>query len=135
LFQKTGCRAGSICKVLDEVKTTYNKQMKIKNERKALGRRVREIRKAKGFTLEQLGEKANLSYKYLGELERGNVNISFDSLLKIASVLDIYIGDFFRPDKKPIRVISKDPLSKISSSDLDLIKKSLRLLNRTFARV
>jgi transcriptional regulator with XRE-family HTH domain len=104
--------------------------MNIKNERKALGKRIREIRKAKGFTLEQLGDRANLSYKYLGELERGNVNVSFDSLMKIASALDIYIGDFFRQGKKPIKVISKDPLSKLSHSEIITVKKSLRILNR-----
>ncbi|MBI5213155.1 MAG: helix-turn-helix transcriptional regulator [Nitrospirae bacterium] len=106
----------------------------IKDARKTLGRKIREIRKLKGLTQEKLGEKADLSYQYIGELERGNVNVSFDSLMKIALALDIYIGDFFRNDKEIVKIIQeRSPLSRLSPPDLALIKKSLRLLNRTFA--
>ncbi|MBI4680030.1 MAG: helix-turn-helix transcriptional regulator [Nitrospirae bacterium] len=31
------------------------------------------------FTQEELGEKAGLSYKFVGEIERGEVNPSLDS--------------------------------------------------------
>lgn len=40
------------------------------NERKVLGERIRAIRKIKGFTQEELGERADLNYKYIGEVER-----------------------------------------------------------------
>jgi transcriptional regulator with XRE-family HTH domain len=42
---------------------------------------------------EKLAEKANLSYKYLGEVERGTVNISLDSLMRIARALRVHLGD------------------------------------------
>lgn len=104
--------------------------------RKELGKRIRELRKLKGLTQEELGEKADLSYQFVGEVERGKVNISFDSLLKIARALEIDIGNFFRTDiTLPIKIIAKDPLSKLSPSDLHLIKKSLQLLNRTFSKI
>lgn len=108
------------------------------NIRKDLGKRIREIRKMKGLTQEELGEKANLNYKFIGELERGNVNISLDSLSRISTTLDIHIADLFRKGKEPILKITvkeKSPLSKFSPQDLNLIKKSLRLLNRTFSKV
>ncbi len=38
---------------------------------------------------EQLAEKADLSYKYVGEVERGSVNISLDSLVRIAKALKV----------------------------------------------
>ncbi|MBI4378760.1 MAG: helix-turn-helix domain-containing protein [Nitrospinae bacterium] len=38
------------------------------------------MRKSRGFTQEELGEKAGLSYKFIGELERGEENVSLDSL-------------------------------------------------------
>jgi len=38
---------------------------------------------------EQLAEKADLSYKYVGEVERGCVNVSLDSLVRIAKALRI----------------------------------------------
>ena len=45
------------------------------------------------MTQEKLAEKSNLSYKYLGEVERGIVNISLDSLVRIAKALRIRIYD------------------------------------------
>jgi transcriptional regulator with XRE-family HTH domain len=121
-------------------KTPYNSGWRtvMENVRKELGKRIRELRKIKGLTQEELGEKANLSYKFVGELERGTVNVSLDSLFRISQALDIYIGDLFRKGETAIlkiKVKEKSPLSKLSSQDLRLIKKSLRLLNRTFSRV
>jgi len=42
---------------------------------------------------EKLAEKADLSYKYLGEVERGQVNISLDSLTRIAKALGVRVRD------------------------------------------
>lgn len=110
----------------------------MENVRKEIGKKIREIRKIKGLTQEELGEKANLSYKFIGELERGKVNVSLDSIDRISKALGIYIGDLFRKEKEPILKITvkeKTPLSKLSFHDIRLIKKALRLLNRTFSKV
>jgi transcriptional regulator with XRE-family HTH domain len=42
---------------------------------------------------EKLAEKADLSYKYVGEVERGCVNISLDSLVRIAKALKMKVRD------------------------------------------
>ena len=44
---------------------------------------------------EQLAERADLSPKYLGEVERGCVNISLDSLVRICQALAMRLGDLF----------------------------------------
>jgi transcriptional regulator with XRE-family HTH domain len=111
--------------------------MDIKKERKALGKKIRMVRELRGFSQEELGEKAGLSYKYLGELERGNVNVSFDSLLKISTALEISPGNLFKKgiDESFVNAtIKKNPLSKLSSEDIHTIRKSLSLLNRIFAK-
>ena len=41
---------------------------------------------------EELAEKADLSYKYVGEVERGCVNISLDSLVRIAKALKVKVS-------------------------------------------
>ncbi|MFH1287751.1 MAG: helix-turn-helix transcriptional regulator [bacterium] len=105
--------------------------------RKKLGERIRGLRMSTGLTQEELGEKAELSYKFLGEIERGQVNISLDSLEKIANALDIKIENLFSKDKIYIqKIITKErnPLSKFSSKDMVLIKKALRLLNKSFPK-
>jgi len=57
------------------------------NMRKKLGERIRELRKAAGFTQEELGERAELSYKYIGEVERGKVNASIYTFYMITQAL------------------------------------------------
>jgi transcriptional regulator with XRE-family HTH domain len=41
-----------------------------------LGKRIRALRKQKGMSQEQLAEQVGMSGKYLGEIERGQVNCS-----------------------------------------------------------
>src|SRR3989304_7274212 len=97
------------------------------NIRKGLGKRIRTLRKLKALTQEELGERTGLSYKFVGEIERGKVNPSLDSLVKIADALGVKVGDLF-PHEAYI-------FPQFSSQDLHLIKKALRLLNRAFSKV
>ncbi|MBI4849710.1 MAG: helix-turn-helix transcriptional regulator [Nitrospirae bacterium] len=106
--------------------------------RRKLGQRIRELRKSAGITQEELGERAELNYKFIGELERGQVNVSLDSIVRIAEALRVKIGDLFSKEKisvQKVTVKEKSPLSKFSPQELHLIKKTLRLLNRTFSKV
>jgi len=118
------------------VDTTYNSWgMDMENARKELGKRIREIRKIKELTQEELGEMASLSYKYVGELERGKVNVSLDSLVRISQALEIDIGDLFRKGEESVLRVTlkeKNPLSKLSYKDIQHIKTALRLLNTDF---
>ena len=66
------------------------------NQRKLLGRRIRSLRTIKGWSQQQLGEKADVNYKFVGEIERGRQNPSFDTLLKIASALGVELSELFR---------------------------------------
>ncbi|MFH1703147.1 MAG: helix-turn-helix transcriptional regulator [Nitrospirota bacterium] len=51
--------------------------------------------KLKALTQEELGERAGLSYKFVGEIERGKVNPSLDSIVRIAEALGVKAGDLF----------------------------------------
>ena len=63
--------------------------------RKILGHAIREARKAAGLSQEKLAEKADLHPNYIGEVERGEKNISVDSLLMIAGALKVSVTKFF----------------------------------------
>lgn len=106
--------------------------------RRNLGKRIRELRKSAELTQEELGEKASLNYKFIGELERGRVNVSLDSVARIAEALEVKIADLFSGEKiKVQRVLIKDknPLKRLSEQDRQIINKSLRILNRTFSKI
>jgi transcriptional regulator with XRE-family HTH domain len=103
------------------------------NKRILLGRRIRAIRKAKGWTQEQLGSRADITYKFIGEIELGKQNPSFETLVKIADALEIELSDLFRLEQgiinrkdieaklgKILKGISEDDLRKIFSLLRDL---------------
>jgi ribosome-binding protein aMBF1 (putative translation factor) len=58
------------------------------------GRRLRQLRKRKGWTQEKLAEKSEMSIDQIGHLERGNAT-TFDTLKKLAPALDIEVKDLF----------------------------------------
>jgi transcriptional regulator with XRE-family HTH domain len=60
-----------------------------------VGDRVREIRKSRGFSQEELGERSSLHYTYIGKVERGEKNITLESLVKITQALDVSLEEFF----------------------------------------
>ena len=64
--------------------------------RRIVGQKIRAYRKQAGLSQEKLAEKASLSYKYLGEVERGDVNVSLDSLMRIAKALKVKLRDLVR---------------------------------------
>lgn len=61
--------------------------------RRILGEAIRHRRKLAAMIQDVLAEKADLSTKYLGEVERGTVNISVDALLRIAKSLRVRLRD------------------------------------------
>ena len=60
------------------------------------GEKVREERKKKGFSQEQLAEKASVHRTYIGMIERGEKNITLLNIEKIANALDLEFVDLFK---------------------------------------
>lgn len=63
--------------------------------RKIIGQNLRKIRKACGWSQERLSDKSGFDQDYIGHLERGQVNVSADTLAKLAETLKVKIVDFF----------------------------------------
>ena len=62
------------------------------------GKRLRDLRKQKDMTQEQLAEKALISVDFLSLIERGINAPSFDTLEKLAIALDVHVKHFFEFD-------------------------------------
>lgn len=60
-----------------------------------LGRRLRDARQKRGWTLETLSTAAGLSSGFLSQVERGLSTLSIVSLAAICRALDVPIGDLF----------------------------------------
>jgi len=59
------------------------------NLRQAFGANVRNHRKARGLTQEELAERVELSMETIGKIERGVAAPSFDTAEKLALALDV----------------------------------------------
>lgn len=57
-----------------------------------LGEQIRKVRKDLGWTQEQLAHEAEIDRSYMGGVERGERNITFTILCRIAVALDTDIA-------------------------------------------
>jgi transcriptional regulator with XRE-family HTH domain len=62
---------------------------------KQFGKRVRELRKAKGLSQEELAFKAGIHRTYIGGIERGERNPSLKNIASIAKALGISPSELF----------------------------------------
>ena len=58
----------------------------------AFGERVREARRSAGISQEKLGELAGLHRTYIGHVERGEVNPTLTSIVRMARALGLDVG-------------------------------------------
>lgn len=59
----------------------------------AFGKRVREVRKGKGISQERLAEMAGIDRSYMGNIERGEKNITLKKAYEIGDALEVEIQD------------------------------------------
>lgn len=57
----------------------------------AFGKRVREVRKSKEISQEKLAEMAGIDRSYMGNIERGEKNITLKKAYEICDALGIHI--------------------------------------------
>ena len=84
---------------------------------KTVGARIRAYRLQRGFTQEELAERASLHNTYIGQAERGEKNLTIASLEKILSALNISFSDFFA------YMPSSDQSTSIASECYELISR------------
>ncbi|MGD9808534.1 MAG: helix-turn-helix domain-containing protein [Deferribacterales bacterium] len=96
---------------------------------KALGERIRENRKAKGFSQEKLAELSDLHPTYISHLETGKANPSLIILTNIANALEVHICDLVT-DKNKVTIDRTilDIQNALNSSEADQRVKILSML-------
>lgn len=64
----------------------------------AIGRRIRQLRMARGLTLADVADRANLSTSMISAVERGRANSSVGTLIAIAEALGVKVGELFEAE-------------------------------------
>jgi len=85
-----------------------------------IGKKIRELRKSKNFSIIDLSKESGLSTGLISQIERNMVVPSIKVMWKIANVLDVNIGYFFDEDDENIEekiVVRKDHRRSINTND------------------
>ncbi len=67
---------------------------------KRVGMNIRAIRKSQNLTIDELAEKCDFQSPYLSDVERGERNITLQTLNKILNALQVEPGHVLIPERK-----------------------------------
>lgn len=103
---------------------------------KLLGNRLRQERLKLNLTQEQLAEKVDLSTSYIGQIERGERNISLDTLVVICKSLGVTI-DYLLQDSINIEedIVYNQLYQLISSRSINEKVMALDVLKVMFSHI
>jgi transcriptional regulator with XRE-family HTH domain len=92
-----------------------------------IGSRIRTLRAANDLSQQKMAELAEISYKYLGEIERGQVNLSVEILIKISNALHVDPAEILAMKSSDNADLSRAKflLSELSEQD---VKRAIDLL-------
>jgi transcriptional regulator with XRE-family HTH domain len=96
---------------------------------------LRTIRKSMGLTQEQLGERAGISGKHLGEVERGKVSPTLAVVEKLARGLQVDLlvlvgDDAARLPRSQVRQEIVETLDRMNEAELRALLRVTRLTTR-----
>jgi transcriptional regulator with XRE-family HTH domain len=68
----------------------------VEDIQRRIGKNIRKLRSAAGFTQELFAEKAGINRTHMGQIERGECNVTIQTLKLIADVLRLDVADVVR---------------------------------------
>jgi transcriptional regulator with XRE-family HTH domain len=103
----------------------------VKNLLIALGKRVHDLRAAKGWSQEEFAHISGLHRTYIGQIERGEKNISFGNLSKISGVLGVTLSELLSGLEDgggaTVTKVNRRDRSNLESAELQKLARRLRL--------
>ena len=69
-----------------------------KRELRSVGLRVRALRQERDWTLEEFSARSGVDWKHVQKIESGQINVSFVTILRIATGFDVPIAALFESD-------------------------------------
>lgn len=98
-----------------------------------VGARIKVLRKEKGLSQEALGEKGGFHFTYIGQVERGEKNISLVNLAKIAEALEVNITQLFAyvnedMEMTELEALIQDIVTMLREADISTIHLSKNII-------
>ncbi|MDD2500846.1 MAG: helix-turn-helix transcriptional regulator [Geobacter sp.] len=99
-----------------------------------LGARIKELRRAKSLSQEQLAELVNLAPKFISRIEVGRSSPSLETIENIARALQVEIRDLFEFVHLQPGVVTADSLQELLSDMDEKTAKTVFKMVRAAAR-
>lgn len=100
------------------------------NENAMIGMRIREERKKRGMSQQEIAVAAGLSLPHISVIELGKSHPKVESLVKIAEALQVSTDTLLRPNIPAVNAIYQNELQEIigdcSPAEVDAILKIVR---------
>ena len=68
---------------------------KNENLRKKFGAKLAYVRKSKKLSQMKLAEKVDMNFNYIGQIERGEANVTIQTMTVLANALDVEMKELF----------------------------------------
>lgn len=99
--------------------------------KRAMGKRIKTVRRLRGLTQDKLAERVGLSPKYISGIERGVENPTLDNLIRLAKALGVEAYDLFlfgasEDSEKALRKASEKMLREADGKQLQLYFEVMR---------
>lgn len=93
-----------------------------------LGARVREIRKARKWTLKDVSDRTGLAISTISKMERGEISLTYDRFMRLAQGMGLDVGELFDAEAEgfahgTVSVTRKGeaPLHRSATYDYDML--------------
>lgn len=100
------------------------------DNKKKLGLKIKELRKRKGLTQEQLAELIDMEQNSISVIESGRNFPTLGTLEKIAQILEVNLSDFFNydyiDDIETIKASTKDIIHKMDDNQIRQLFKYVK---------
>ena len=104
------------------------KQKINKYDFKAFGQAIKEARKAKGISRNQLADQMNIAPRYIASIENSGQHPSLQIFYELVTLLDVSVDQFFFPKNEIEKSTKRRQLDRLLD---DMSDKGLRIVTAT----
>lgn len=106
-------------------------------ERASFGERVRNMRKAAGWTLAELGARSGLALSTISKAERGLIALTYDSILRLAYAFDMEMSELLsdKPSPDPSQFVTVERKGQAQTVENDYYIMDMLCSARTHKRM
>lgn len=97
-----------------------------------LGQRVRGIRKARKWTLQDAADRTGLAVSTISKMERGEISLTYDRFMRLAQGLGLDVGELFDADAEgfepgavSVTRAGEAPLHRSATYDYDMLASDM----------